>query len=652
MKTKTAALAEVAQEARTVPWMDAHLYSNVWPLLRNRDLAVVRFSFHQELGDGFRLSDPSHAHWRETMVEAIAAYAADCGLAKRDGMAVYSLARKFVRLYKWLQATGTPLSVVDSTVAFEYAKYLVESLEGRTASYSRDDCDVDEQDVDDASDSESDEAETSERTLITSESLRALLHPLVILWQFRTRLPTSISDDPFPDGTGAVAKALDLKKGEGELAPLASGCHLLYGAIRMLSGVGPLAAVAYRNRRSSDREARAQNFAALNAKISELGFDLAVVTKKHAGAAQPNHVTLESLVSDVLPHAYMVLVGTMSLARPVEVMGLKSNCISGGEHGGYWQTRRIAKGLRQDRGAPVPAIVVTATALMRELFEHRRGKLGTDHLLPKRPTEQAPSARLIAFTGAGLDRLARIVRVPPEGDGTTSTVWHFTPKQFRGLGAAAWVYRFDLPVAALSVFMFHNDWGITGYYLQDKPIRKWCAEYQRRFSLDMVEKAASGAAGFAGLQSKRLSRLVSRLRVTLQVSVGEAAKRVARALVDDLNIIVSANAWGYCFAPPGQRSERRAQCMRQGIGRKQPDGRIDSTASKASICCGCRFFGSSASRLPYMQRELSKTEERARSGRTPEERALERDRAQVLRGVIEDVQRGRQPVFIAPRAEP
>jgi hypothetical protein len=286
---------------------------------------------------------------------------------------------------------------------------------------------------------------------------------------------------------------------------------------------------------------------------------------------------------------------------------------------------------------------------MRELFEQRRDKLGTDNLLPKRPVGKTPTTRLIAFTSEGLDRLARIVQVPPEGDGTTSTAWHFTPKQFRALGAAAWVYRFDLPVAALSVFMHHNDWCMTGYYLQDKPTRKWVAEYQRRFSLDMVEKAASGAAGFAGLQSKRLNRLVSRLRVTLQVSVGDAAKRVARALVDDLNIIVSPNAWGYCFAVPGQRSERRAQCMRRGIGRKTPEGRIDSTASQASICCGCRFFGSSASRLPYMQRELSKTEERAHSGRTPEERALERDRAQVLRGVIVDVQQGWQPVFITPR---
>jgi hypothetical protein len=269
----------------------------------------------------------------------------------------------------------------------------------------------------------------------------------------------------------------------------------------MLAELGPAVALARRARQTTDRTIRAQSLVDLNAKVAETGFDLVVVGGKHAAPAEPNHVSIESMVSDVLPHAYMVLCGSMTLARPAEVMGLECDCITGGEHGGYWQTRHIAKGLRQDRGAPVPASVVSATKLMLELFEHRRAQSSTSKLLPKRPTTTAPGTRLIAFTSDGLNRLARIVRVPPEGEGETKAFWHFTPKQFRGLGAACWVYRFDLPVAALSVFMFHNDWCITGYYLQDKPTRKWLAEHQRRFSLDMVEKAASGAAGFVGLQS-------------------------------------------------------------------------------------------------------------------------------------------------------
>lgn len=130
---------------------------------------------------------------------------------------------------------------------------------------------------------------------------------------------------------------------------------------------------------------------------------------------------------------------------------------------------------------------------------------------------------------------------------------------------------------------------------------------------------------------------MTRLRVSLQVSVGSAARHVARVLVDDQGVVVSPNAWGYCFAPPGPRTERRAQCMRQGIGQKTAEGRIDSTASRASTCCGCRYFGSRPSRLTYLQRELARTRERARSTRSAQERALEQGRAQLLENLIEDL---------------
>lgn len=618
------------RSARAVPWMDVDLYADTWPLRRSRDLAIIRFSFHEELGNRFRLSDPSHADLRATMVETIAAYASHHGFGKDDGDTVYYLARKFLRLFRWLEAQGNLLTAVTAAVARQYAAYLVQAA---TQQGHPSDMPIAGLDVEPSGQVGLDD-EACPR--MAAATLQSLLLPLPLMWQFRSRLPLQLAEDPFPDGTGVVARAMGLTNRHGEIPSLESGCHLLHGAIKVLTELGPLVASDFSEERAA-RRYDPDTFYQVNAKAVSLGLNLVVAGRRQSGDP-PKLMGLHSIVSDVLPHALMVVAGILAFARPGEVMALKEGSISGGEHGGYWLTRRIGKNYKQDRGVPVSVEVVQAVQVMELLLRDRRDLQVTDMLLPKRRIRSGVGVHLITFTSAGLNRLARIVGVPHEVVDGKSTAWHFEPKQFRMFGACCWVYRFDLPVTALSVVMFHFDWTTTSYYLREPTIRRWVEKFQRRFSLEFVEKAASGSVGFAGLQSKRLVRLVSRLRMTMHVSTSEVVKRVGRALVDDQNLVVMPNAWGYCFAPSGIRHERRSQCMKEGIGRVGSDGRIDSTASRAGVCCGCRFFGSSKSRVPYLHSELKRTEGRACSPRLNEtERGLERQRAILLRNLIDEL---------------
>lgn len=624
------------RRSRTVAWMDGDLNADIW-VLQRRDLSLIRFSFHEEVGNGFRLSDQSHEPLRHTMVEAIAAYASHQGFSKDFGESIYYLARGFLRLFRWLEVNGIPLTAVSSTVAMRYASHLVNTAgeQGRQAEMPEAES-VDLNHRIEFAPNDDEENECGDKPNATAKrlaatSLQAALKPLIILWQFRDRLAMHLPEEPFPDGTGAVAKFFDLDDGHGEIIPLASGCHLLFGAIKLLNELGPLVISA------ASKETHAYpvgHFDLLNDEARRLGLNLHVVGRS-SKPCDPHVHNIQTVKSEVMPHALLVVLGVLAVARQGEIKELKINSISGSAEGGHWITRRIGKNYREDRGAPVSPDVVKAVQIIESLLADRRAQLSTNALLPKRPFGNKQATRLITFTSDGLNRLARIAGVPMEKTETEQSFWHFTPKQFRTFGACLWVYQFELPVAALSAAMFHFDWTMTSYYLNDPTMRSWVDKFKRRFTLEFVEKAATGGEGFSGLQSKRLTRLVARLRVTMRLTTEDAVKRVVKAIAEDPNMVVRPNAWGYCFAARGVRQERRAQCMKAGLGRIGPDGFIVSTASSASVCCGCRFFGSSHSRVAYLRAELKRVDARTISPRLNEQaKILEMQRAVLLNKLI------------------
>lgn len=632
--------------------METPLSATVWKMRKGRDGGRLSLDFDQDLGAGVNLAKPASREMRTVVVETVAAYGSHMGYDMARGAEVYALLRTTFDLLRWLNTEGIHLAAVGPTEAFRYAEHCVAERRPRRME-RRLFCDASGKHLLAAkeppvpSDSADEDGADSPTSRISAAHLFTLLKPLALLWRFRSRLPIRLPEDPFPDGLYAVAKRLKLSDGEGPLVPLASGAHLLNGATQWIETLGPLVLAAERARRTSagyrNRAAFDDCVEQLNQAAHQLGMDIEVVAKvPDAQLRTERMVPFETVLCVVIPHAFLVVSSTYTLARPVEVMKLKTDCLDGSETTGYWQERYIAKRVRAPRNAPVPPVVVAGVELLTELYAERRVASQTNRLLPRRLTNG--ESNLIAFSSQGLNQLARIVGVPLEFDAATGRTyrWSFAPGQFRRFAACLWVYRFDLPVAALSLAMFHFNSACTRVYLRSKAFRSWVETDSRRLTLDLIEQVAAGSSEFAGLQSVRFKRYVSFLRTTMQLSsVDKAAKLAATRLTDDAGLVASPNAWGFCLAPRNVARQRHAQCMRQGIGVVGEDGKPDSTASHPGVCCACRYFLTHRQRLPYLRKALARQQSVASHKRTkPKERELASRRVIHIKEVLGNLEAG------------
>lgn len=662
--------------ATYVPWMPTPLEAPIWKLsfLNKGELDL---NWKVALANGFFLTDPSHSEVRQVIVTVVRKVASDLGYGPDDGANVYGLVNKFFLMVQWLEAEGTPIAAINETVAKSYATYalnnprtkawmsgkpVVGPVRRRSKASDSSAVDVtpvaaernhgaetsegalqglaDSTDIDESTPAGSDDVEVIANRLSFS-SLEQRLQPMRLIWRYRKHLTSAPATDPFPKGIASVCEELGAERHVGEVIPLRTGCQFIYGASVWVTELADLCLDAHEAKRATPAFYELTAVARSRALAAGMRMDLLTATQNvrttESGLAA---VSLDTAVSKIIPTCCAAVVLLYGIRRPETFYDLRINCVSGNDDTGWWLDAYIGKNYMQNRALPIPPIVAKAVEVLTRLSSPRRLAVDSDLLCLSRARADVDKPRNFRIDGKDLDFVANIIGVDPEPAILPPKAWHFQPKQFRRFGAAMWVYQFELPITALSAYMFHFERTTTHGYLTEPPFRSWISSDKRRLSLERIEAAAAGESGLAGLKAVSLQREKARLRSVMQVTSKDAAKVVALMQVDELGLIVQANAWGYCLAKARQSNLKRARCMSQGIGVKAKDGRPESSASNAGTCCSCLFFMSHKSRLPYMTSQLKKCEQiAADNNQTAEVRRLAEQRAIAIRKMIADLER-------------
>ncbi|WP_156392277.1 MULTISPECIES: hypothetical protein [unclassified Roseateles] len=638
---KSALDSNHAAKAVQPPWMHSQIDDAIWIFTRAPDLGRLSFSLHQDLGNGFYLDDPSHSLWRDSMNVALERVGATHGYGIRDGSTMYYHALHFVAYFRWLVQNNFDVQDVTPEVADLYAKHCSKRLTIGSpepgcpleTEVRADDIDADESDGDQASNT-SHETLANDASASTDRVLK-LLNPLIHLWEARDLLPFELGVNPFPNGAHTLAKTYgSTRQNSSPLIPLEVGAAMLRTAIVWLEQLGPLilkaqAAPCKRVKVAIYREiVRA-------AKIAGINFDIDYKGRERKDDSLPV-LQFVTITEKLLPHAFFVVISSLTLARPGEISGLEAGCISGTEESGQWAARYIEKNYRQTRSSPVHPTIARGILLFEELYRARRLRMSSKFLLAKQSKRITGRVTLKAFDGPTLDLLAALANLPMATDSASNQFrWNFTPRQFRRFAAVLWANRFELPVAALSVAMFHFDFVRTSVYLANADFIEWSTAASRVLTSQIVESVAAGSMEYAGQQSERLKRLTHRLRTSMRAST-EAPEKTAARIFLETGIVAKPNAWGYCFCGSGQNHIRRARCLNEGVGAVDLDGRPNSEASSPGICSGCRFLATHKTRLPYLTDCLEKTIAVATSPSTSsEQRALAAERQKNLAAVVD-----------------
>lgn len=627
---------------KTVPWMLESPASVTWRLLNDHTGGFLEFSFNQALSEHFSLIDPSHETWRVSMVESIVRYASRRGYGEFGGGTIYYLCLSFVTLFKWLVSNGIDIRSINQGVADDYAKFIATHGDASLLG-SLDDDDEEEEEEEEEEDTETSQAKdsgkkTTSRKRLTATTLLRYLMPLRLLWEARSLLPFSMIENPLPSGGHVLATKYGIAGQPSKLISIELGASLLKVSVDFLIQFGDLIADAY----LTPSDERAPLLRKLNQQLQDFGYKLEISNKLPKSPGAIPHIALFEVIETFLPHCFFVLVASFTLARPGEVSTLPENCIGGKEESGYWVARYIEKNYKQTRGFPVHPYIQKAVELFERIFGDRREELRTSLLFPKRPgnlgqksvrhkTFDSPGLRALIDVAKGHEMLSLVLK------DSTETV---TPRQLRRFCANLWVHRWGLPVAGLSMAMFHFNVATTSYYLANGDFLAATTRARRKKTLEMLEGIAAGAEGFAGQQTKRLQRLIARLRSSVQTtSPQELYNVVVNHLTRELDVVAKECAWGFCLCPRGETNKRRAACFIEGVYKADADGRPDSTASGAGICCGCRFFCSERSRTPYLEEELTRAERVAASEVTPQaQRDLAKRRVIHIKTVVEDLE--------------
>lgn len=660
-----------------VPWMSTPLEAPIWKL-HFLNKGMLDLNWKVALANGFFLTDPSHSEVREVIVTVVRKAASDLGYGPDDGANVYGLVNKFFLMVQWLESENTPIAAINETVAKAYATYAMDNprrkawMSGKpvvgpvrarrdqsagsavadvTHVAGERNREVEKPEdaleraagssvIEESTSAGSDDVEVIANRLSFS-SLEQRLQPMRLMWRYRKHLTSAPATDPFPEGIAAVCEELGAERHVGEVIPLQTGCQFIYGAGIWVTELADLCLDAHEAKRATPAFYELTAIARSRVLAANMRMDLLTATQNvRATESGFAPVSLDTTVSKIVPTSCAAVILLYGIRRPETFYDLKINCVSGNEKTGWWLDAYIGKNYMQNRALPIPPVVAKAVQVLTRLSAPRRLAGNSDILCLSRARADVDTPRNFRVDSKDFDFLANIIGVDPEPGTEPPKSWHFQPKQFRRFGAAMWVYQFELPITALSAYMFHFERTTTHGYLNEPPFRSWITSDKRRLSLERIEAAAAGESGLAGLKAVSLQREKARLRSVMQVTPKDAAKVVALIQVDELGLIVQANAWGYCLAKPRQSNLKRARCMSQGIGMKAKDGRPESSASNAGTCCSCLFFISHKSRLPYMRTQLKKCDQiSADSVQRAEVRRLAEQRANAIRKMIADLEK-------------
>lgn len=466
--------------------------------------------------------------------------------------------------------------------------------------------------------------EDIEERPMTSETIRRLLMPFVLLYEHRRYLDDALRTPPFQgQALKDVAKRLGSGIGRTPTVPVTQAATLIERSVRWVldyappileakealddgripqmmptgpAASGPATPFPLRPGHQSER-------------ASEPGFG--VVRPATPGAGMALRTALNYLAV-----ACGVVIAAFSARRAAEIVGLRRGCIKRDDTGGPWLQSFIHKTVQSDGTVPVPEVVAAAVAVLERLSARARQRTGTEYLFQfNLPASDAVVG--LGRDGVPVFQLGSLMRefgyfvdVPPLEDGSR---WTFRPHQFRRFFAVLYVWCYDLADwGALAHHLRHFDLEMTRRYVSDADLGTILNQANRQRTAEVLAGVALGNRRLAGPAGERLSKSVQSLHVRLaqRVQVVPERKLHQRIMrfVERSNLELRAIPWGYCALPDA--AGLPAVCS-GGTGPATPE------AASVATCSDCSRSVRAPEFRPYLAAALARHRTIAESAHAP-----------------------------------
>lgn len=449
---------------------------------------------------------------------------------------------------------------------------------------------------------------------VTTEQVRRLLMPFVLLYEHRRYLDDALRTPPFQgQALKDVAKRLGSNIGRTRTIPVTQAATLIERSIRWVLDYGPHILDA--------KEALDVGRAPALAPADTLLSGPATPFPLRPGVRAPGRVTDDEfgIVRPITPGIGMTLppalnylavacgtvIAAFSARRAAEIVGLQEGCITRDDAGNPWLRSFIHKTLQSDGTVPVPEVVAAAVATLERLSARARATNATRYLfqfnLPGSDVivGMGRDGMSIFPLGPSMREFGYFVDVPALPDGSR---WTFRPHQFRRFFATLYVWCYDLADwGALSYHLRHFNLEQTRRYVSDPELGAILNQANRQRTAEVLSSVALGNRRLSGPGGQRLEHTVrglyARLAQRTQVVPERKLQQRIMRLVERAKLGLRAFPWGYCASPEAQGLQ--AVCA----GNLGP-----ATPSKAtlSICSRCERNVRAAEFRPYLQAALAR----------------------------------------------
>ena len=402
---------------------------------------------------------------------------------------------------------------------------------------------------------------------VTTETVRRLLMPFVLLYEHRRYLDDAVRAPPFQgQALKDVAKRLGSDIGRTPTIPIAQAATLIERSIRWVLDYSPLILDAKDALDAGQAlPASADSFLSAPATPFPLrpGFQNERISHPEFGTASPVvrgvGMTLPAALS-YLAVACGTVIAAFSARRAAEIVGLQENCIVRDDAGNPWLRSFIHKTLQSDGTVPVPEVVASAVATLERLSARARMINASRYLFQF----NLPGGDVIVGMGRDgspifqlstrLREFGYFVDVPALPDGSR---WSFRPHQFRRFFAVLYVWFYDLADwGALAYHLRHFNLEMTRRYVSDPELGAIINQANRQRTAEILSNVALGSQQLSGLGGKRLEQAVqglyTRLAQRIQVVPERKLQQRIMRLVERTKLDLRALPWGYCASPAVQ----------------------------------------------------------------------------------------------------